>query len=440
VDRGELVTRLAYRATHDDLTGLPNRATLLERMNKALQPDSGRVHGPMVVFLDLDRLKIVNDSLGHERGDELLAKVAERIPKALPDDVLVARFGGDEFVVLAEDIGTRDEAITLVERLLEAVGQPLSLEGRQIIPAASAGVVMTVVGQTPMEVLRDADIAMYRAKAMPGSSYQFSDEAMRHRAFDRLELEEQMRAGLSSDEFVVHYQPVVDLADGQLVGFESLVRWRHPARGLLGPNQFIQLAEETGLIRPLGELVLRKTAVAASRWAREFDVTGMKLSVNLSAKQLADTLLAVVQESVDAMAPFRLVLELTESTWMGESQSARTIIEQLSLAGAELSIDDFGTGFSSLAYLTQLPLDHLKIDRSFVTDLETKSEASAVAQAVVSLGQGLGLTVIGEGIETVGQRDVLRAMGCHHGQGYLFGRPADEAEADALMARMLRPR
>ncbi len=437
VDRQQLVARLAHQATHDGLTGLPNRTMLLERLGAALErrPPRGSL-GPVVVFLDLDRLKIVNDSLGHERGDELLARVADRLPDGIPNDVLVARFGGDEFVVLAEHVASRQQARELVERILDTVAQPVRLEGRTITPSASAGVVVASPGQTPTEVLRDADIAMYRAKHRGGSGYQFSDADMRQRAFDRLDLETQIRHGLSSGEFEVHYQPVVDMWDEeQLVGFEALVRWRHPQRGPLTPRSFVELAEETGLVVPLGELVLRSAAAAVHTWVGLLpDPQPLTLSVNLSGKQLlAPGLVDLVRECVEAIAPWSLTLELTESILMDETDAARRVLDELTRVGAQLSIDDFGTGFSSLSYLTRLPVSALKIDRSFVLDFEHKPEARTVASAVMSLGTGLHLSVIAEGIETRAQRDALVAMGCRYGQGFLFGRPVPENAALAVL-------
>jgi diguanylate cyclase (GGDEF)-like protein/PAS domain S-box-containing protein len=436
VDRAELVERLAHQATHDGLTGLPNRTMLLEKLTAALdrRPVSGGT-GPVVVFLDLDRLKIVNDSLGHERGDELLARIAERLPLAVPDDVLVARFGGDEFVVLSERTPTREDAVQLVERVLDAISQPVRLEGRIITPTASAGVVVASAGQTATEVLRDADIAMYRAKHRGGSGYQFSDADMRQRAFDRLDLEGQIRHALSAGELRLHYQPVVDLErDGAIIGFEALVRWQHPTRGLLSPASFVELAEETGLVVPMGEWVLRTAAATARAWAQVLDVEGLTLAVNISAKQLASPgLVALVRECREQMRPWQLSLELTESTLMDEATVPSTVLDELRAVGVQLSIDDFGTGFSSLSYLTRLPVSTLKIDRSFVHDLDQKASAATVAAAVISLGRGLQLRVIAEGIETPAQRDALVALGCTLGQGYLYGRPVAEDDALALL-------
>jgi diguanylate cyclase (GGDEF)-like protein/PAS domain S-box-containing protein len=440
VDRQHLLARLAHQADHDALTGLPNRTLLLEHLTAALDPGNGRP-GPVVVFLDLDRLKIVNDSLGHELGDEMLVTTATRLRAAIPPEDVVARFGGDEFVVLARRTGDPDQAARLAEHILATIAAPVRLEDRLITPSGSAGVVVASPGEHATDVLRDADIAMYRAKHRGGSGYEIFDAGMRQRAFDRLDLEEQIRRGLSAGEFRVFYQPVTDLTrDDLLVGFEALVRWQHPERGLLAPAAFIELAEETGLIVPLGEWVLRTAAATVRTWAERFEHLPLTLSVNLAAKQLsAPGLLETVRESMATLAPWSLALELTESTLMDGTANARGVIADLAGTGVLLSIDDFGAGFSSLGYLTRLPVTTLKIDRSFVIDLEDKPEAVTVASMVISLGAALGLTVIAEGIETVGQRQILLDMGCRYGQGYLFGRPLPSDAASALLAAKAVP-
>jgi EAL domain-containing protein (putative c-di-GMP-specific phosphodiesterase class I) len=282
---------------------------------------------------------------------------------------------------------------------------------------------------------------MYRAKHRGGSGYEIFDAGMRQRAFDRLDLEEQIRHGLAAGEFRVFYQPVVDLTrQDLLVGFEALVRWQHPERGLLAPAAFIELAEETGLIVPLGEWVLRTAAGTVRTWVQQLDHLPLTLSVNVAAKQLtAPGLLSTVQASMAILAPWSLALELTESTLMDDTATARGVIADLAATGVRLSIDDFGAGFSSLGYLTRLPVTTLKIDRSFVIDLEDRPEAATVAAMVISLGAALGLTVIAEGIETPGQRQTLREMGCRYGQGYLFGRPIPADAAAALLATKAPP-
>jgi diguanylate cyclase (GGDEF)-like protein/PAS domain S-box-containing protein len=435
LDRHVLVSRLAHKAEHDELTGLPNRLALLSRLGEQLErdPEPGLV-GPVVVFLDLDRLKIVNDSLGHEVGDELLVRIAERLPGAVPDGSMVARFGGDEFVILVDRLDSPQEAADLAERVLTAISAPVTLVGRTVTPSASAGVVIAAPGQSAVEVIRDADIAMYRAKHGGGAGHAFFTSDMSRRAYDRLDLEEQIRHGLSHDEFRVFYQPVTDLLDEDaLVGFEALVRWQHPERGLLAPAAFIDLAEETGLIVELGEWVLRTVAATVAGWAARLPGRDGTVGVNLSFRQLlAPGLVEVVRETMREMAPWSLGLELTESTLMSDTAVTRTAVDELVDLGALLAIDDFGTGFSSLGYLTRLPVHILKIDRTFVQDLDNPG-AAAVAAAIVNLANSLELKVVAEGIETPAQHAAVVAMGCHYGQGYLLGRPLTEADALALL-------
>ncbi len=372
VDRQALVSRLAHLAQHDELTGLRSRLALLDRLSDQLEraPDPGSV-GPVVVFLDLDRLKIVNDSLGHEVGDELLVRIAERLPDAVPDGSLVARFGGDEFVVLVDRLDGQQQAADLAEHVLAAIAAPVALAGRTVTPSASAGLVIATRGQSAVDVIRDAEIAMYRAKTGGGVGHALVTPDMRMRAFDRLDLEEQIRHGLAHGEFRVFYQPVVDLrrADA-LIGFEALVRWQHSERGLLGPASFIHLAEETGLIVELGDWVLRSVATTAGGWTARFPGLSGGVAVNLAYRQLVTPGLAEsVRRAMAEMGSWSLGLELTESSLMSDTERTRAIVDELVELGAWLAIDDFGTGFSSLAYLTRLPVQMLKIDRTFVQDL-----------------------------------------------------------------------
>ncbi|MDP3710920.1 MAG: EAL domain-containing protein [Mycobacteriales bacterium] len=431
VDRHELVTRLGHQARHEALTGLPNRLMLIETLAGLLA--SGEA--PVVVFLDLDRLKVINDSLGHETGDELLVDMARRLRGAVAPRDLVARFGGDEFVVVLPQDGTRTDVAELMASIREVVSDPIVLEGRVITPGASAGVVVASPGQSATEVLRDADIAMYRAKHRGGGGYALFGEDMRQRAWDRLDLETQIRHGLAVQQFRVHYQPIVDMRRGdRVLGFEALVRWQHPERGLLAPAAFISLAEETGLIVPLGEWVLRAAVATARGWSDKVDTTGLTMSVNLAGQQLhAVGMTAIVQELKDAIIPWTLGLEFTESTLMDDTPLVAALIAELASTGARLSIDDFGTGFSSLSYLTRLPVRRLKIDRSFVADLPHKPEAATVVGAIIGLAAKLGLTVVAEGVETPEQRATLLEMGCRFAQGYLFGRPVPEDDALALL-------
>lgn len=437
VDRHRLLGRLAHQARHDALTALPNRLQLLDRLAEALHHRSAHhAANPVVLFFDLDRLKVINDSLGHEVGDELLIRVAERLQSAVGPDDLVARFGGDEFVVLSTDV-SGDAAVTaLAQRVLHVVSEPVELAGRRITLAASVGLVVASPGQTASGVLRDADIAMYRAKQRGGGGYEVFDLHMRQRAFDRLDLEDQIRHGIENQQFELFYQPVVDLwRDDLIIGFEALVRWRHPERGLLAPDAFLQLVEETGLILPLGEFVLASAVASAKRWSALLPTHDLTMSVNVAAQQLnSPALVTLVADSVHAIAPWSLGLELTESTLMDNTANVLRSINDLSAAGGRLSIDDFGTGYSSLSYLTRLPVRGLKIDRSFVSDLDRPSNAAAtVASAIISLAGQLGLTVIAEGIETPSQRQRLLEMGCRYGQGFLFSRPVPEDAAFALL-------
>jgi diguanylate cyclase (GGDEF)-like protein/PAS domain S-box-containing protein len=438
VDRRRLLDRLEHQAHHDALTTLPNRVQLLERLTEALGRCEDGGLCPVVLFLDLDRLKVINDSLGHEVGDELLIRIAARLRDAVGPGDLIARFGGDEFVVLATSLTTEGEVIALAETVLSTISETVQLEGRSIAPAASLGVVVASPGQTASAVLRDADIAMYRAKQRGGGGYELFGEHMRQRAFDRLDLEGQIRHGIERGEFRLFYQPLVELRKGdRLVGFEALLRWEHPERGLLMPGSFLQLAEETGLIVPIGDWVLRTAVAQAISWNSEVSTEGLTMSVNVAAQQLGSAgLVPLVAESVRALGPWSLGLELTESTLMDNTADVLRTIDELSAAGARLSIDDFGTGFSSLSYLTRLPVRRLKIDQSFIADLDAPSKAaSTVASAIISMAAQLGLTAIAEGIETAEQRDTLLEMGCRYGQGYLFSRPVPADQALALIRR-----
>jgi diguanylate cyclase (GGDEF)-like protein/PAS domain S-box-containing protein len=429
-----LLSRLEHQAQHDDLTGLPNRTTMVESLARRLASCREDETGPAIIFLDLDRLKIVNDSLGHKMGDEMLRSIAERLTAALPQEAMVARFGGDEFVVLVDRPGDADQTAAVAERLLAAVASPIRLAGRLLTPSASAGVAVAQPGQSATDMLRNADIAMYRAKRQGGARCAVFTDDMRQRVFDRLDLEGQIRHGIAHGEFRVFYQPIVDLcAENVLVGFEALVRWQHPERGLLAPSAFIDLAEETGLVVDLGEWVLRAVATTVHAWGEEVPTFRGTVSVNVASRQLgAPDFVSLVRRAMREASAWSLCLELTESALMGETSASRVIINELAASGASLAIDDFGTGFSSLSYLTRLPVTTLKIDRSFVQDLH-KPAGLAVAAAVVNLATGLGLQVVAEGIETEEQRTALLAMGCRLGQGFLIARPMPEDQALAFL-------
>ncbi len=432
VHRARLVARLEELAQRDALTGLPNRLMLLDRLENALRRHRGDgTPGPAVVFLDLDRLKVVNDSLGHERGDELIVHVAAHLRAGLPPSVLVARFGGDEFVMLADGPVTEADAVELACQALDVLSETVHLAGHPVTPSGSAGVVVARPGQSASDVLRDADTAMYRAKHRGGSVHAVFTEDMRQRAFDRLTVEAELRTALVEQQLRLLYQPVWDLTRGDaLVGFEALVRWQHPERGLLLPGEFITLAEETGLIVPLGAWVLAAAADDASRWA----ATPLSLSVNVSGLQLSDPgFVGQVTAAKERLGPWSLCLELTESTVMADSAGERGVLDDLAGRGLALAVDDFGTGFSSLSRLATLPVGVLKIDSSFVAEVDTGSRGRVVVSGVTALADGLGMATVAEGIERSSQLESLREIGCRYGQGFLLGRPMTAEQTQVLL-------
>lgn len=440
IDRARFESRLAHQATHDELTSLPNRTLLLDRLDTALrrhERDPNVI--PVVVFVDIDRLKIVNDSLGHDVGDALLVDIAHRLQARMRASDTIARFGGDEFVVVADESDDVRAPIELVERVLETISEPVELAGRRITPTASAGVVIATAYSSSTAVIRDADVAMYRAKHRGGSGYEMFDSSMRERAMQRLDMEGQIRRGIAEGQFRVLYQPMIDLVNHSVVGFEALVRWAHPERGLLAPGAFIDLAEETGLIIDLGEWVLAKAARTVAGWAIPSGEERLMLSVNVSSRQLASpTLVAAVDAARALVSPWLLCVELTESTLMDDTPTSRSVIDQLTSGGTCLSIDDFGTGYSSLSYLTRLPVTTLKIDQSFVSAIGEIAEAETVAAAIISLGAQLGLRIVAEGVETAEQERVLLTLGCRTAQGFLFHRPLPANEARRLLTPIRR--
>ncbi|MGH2683833.1 MAG: EAL domain-containing protein [Actinomycetota bacterium] len=425
---------LAHRATHDPLTGLANRVLFLERLRHALRREGPSV---AVAFLDLDRFKLINDSLGHEVGDQVLVALAGRLEELLRPNDMVARLGGDEFVVLCEGIDGEREALRFAERIREAVCQPFDLPSGNVFLTTSIGVAIGS-GISAETLMENADVAMYRAKDCGRARCELFDAELRRGAAARLEIESALRRGLDQSELRVFYQPHYSLVTGALVGMEALVRWQHPQLGLVSPVEFIPVAEESGLIVPLGTHVLQEACRQVREWQERFPSSGaIEVHVNLSARQfvqpdLVRDVASVLREA--EVAPQRLCLEITESVAMDDVESTIATLLQLRALGVKVGIDDFGTGYSSLSYLRRLPVDVLKIDKSFVARLGEDMVDSAIVSSVVNLARSLGIAVVAEGVETEQQRLELRALGCPVAQGYYFSRPLSAEAATELIA------
>ena len=429
--------RLSHQALHDPLTGLPNRALLLNRLEQALgrRRPSGRTDGPgvAVALIDLDRFKSVNDGLGHAAGDVVLQAVAQRLAAAVRPEDTLARFGGDEFALLCEHMSDEQTAPALARRMLEASMEPLAVEGAILTVTASAGVALTSGRRggaiTVEALLREADTALYRAKDHGGGQVELFNERMQVQAQARLQLEAELRGAIDRRELTLHYQPVRSTTDQQVLGVEALVRWRHPERGLLPPREFLPMAEQTGLIVPLGQWVLRAACEQAGNWQRELarpPGKSLRIAVNVSPRQLEDPELPRhVAEAIHAsnLTAGTLALELTETALLDGGDTGQAALTQLGAAGAKLILDDFGTGYSSLTHLARFPIEALKIDRSFVAGLDHDPRDTAIVSAVVALGAELDVNVIAEGVETTHQLEVLRKMGCQAVQGFLLDHP-----------------
>jgi diguanylate cyclase (GGDEF)-like protein len=437
-ERKALERQLAHQAFHDPLTGLPNRTLFTDRLEHALTRAPRRGVLVAVLFLDLDRFKAVNDSLGHEVGDQLLVGIAGLLRSCVRGGDTVARLGGDEFTVLLEDLATPADASHVAERIMSAMQKPFELAGRELSVSASLGVALATGHATPEDLLRDADAALYRSKNRGKARYEVFDATMQARAVERVRLENDLRHGIERGDLRVYYQPMVDLATGRIAGVEALTRWQHPTRGFLPPDDFIPMAEESSLILPLSRWVLTEACRQAAAW-RVAHPNGppVTVSVNLSVRQfqhpaLADEVARALGES--GLDPSCLSLEVTERMMMETAEATGTILRDLKAVGVRLSIDDFGTGYSNLGYLKRFPVDSVKIDRSFVANLGRDGGGDGkVVQALVSLAHSLGMSVVAEGVETAAQRDELRAAGCEFGQGYYFSRPLPAGGVEALV-------
>jgi diguanylate cyclase (GGDEF)-like protein/PAS domain S-box-containing protein len=436
-ERKRAAEQLAYGALHDALTGLPNRTLLVDRLEHAAERVRRGDHFlSAVLFLDLDRFKVVNDSLGHGLGDRMLLECARRLEDALRPGDTLARFGGDEFTVLLEGISGPLEATHLAERLLAAVAQPFTLDGHEIFATASIGIALSATGQEDAdELLRNADAALSRAKVLGKNRLEVFDRGMHAEAMARLRLETDLRRALERGEFRLVYQPIVSLDTGTIDGFEGLLRWRHPERGMVPPGAFIPVAEETGLILPLGRWVVDECCRQMQRWTRAGH-TRLALSVNLSARQFAEPDLAdylARSLATCGISPERFRLEITESVLLEHAEPAVGTLLRLRDMGIVLCMDDFGTGYSSLGYLHRFPLDVLKIDRSFVSRMDRDARSAQMVHAIVNLARNLRVRVVAEGVETPEQLAALRGMGCDQAQGFLFAEPLAEEPAGRLL-------
>jgi diguanylate cyclase (GGDEF)-like protein/PAS domain S-box-containing protein len=437
-DRKKMEAELERLALYDSLTGLPNRALFSDRLSHAIER-RGRTHATAVYFVDVDRFKRINDSLGHAAGDEVLREVAARIQRMLRPDDTVARFGGDEFTVLCESVGGVLEAVGVADRLQREIAQPLRAGGADLRLSASIGIALAEPGEDAdcSRLVEDADAAMYRAKERGGARTELFDVAMRERAVDALSIEQELQAALERGELRLFYQPLVSLDTGDMVGAEALIRWEHPDRGLLSPDKFLPVAEESGLIVQVGAWAVAEACRRLRDWdRRNGGASAFGLAVNLSARELTHpdvvpTVLTAVRRA--ALDPSRLTIEITESTAMADRDTGFRALRELSDAGIRIAIDDFGTGYASLDHLREMPADILKIDRSFVAGMAANSPDSALVAAAIAMGRALEMEVIAEGIETSEQVADLRELGCPLGQGYLFARPLPPEELDGLL-------
>jgi diguanylate cyclase (GGDEF)-like protein/PAS domain S-box-containing protein len=432
---------LERRAFYDPLTDLPNRALFLDRLQHMFHRARRALGNPLfaVLYLDLDRFKSINDSLGHQAGDELLIETARRLERCIRPGDTLARLGGDEFTVLLDNINCEADATGVAERIHEELAAPLEVHGYEMFTSVSVGIALSSAGyERPEDMLRDADTAMYRAKAGGRSRHQVFAGDMHQRAVSSLRLETDLRRALERGEIVPYYQPIVDLEDGAVVAFEALARWQHPEKGMITPDLFIPIAEETGLLGAIDGWMLAQACRQARAWQRKHPRwSALGISVNVSGRQLAQGGVASAVERVlgeTGLDPKCLTLEITESALMHNLNAGAGVVQRLSAMSVGLHLDDFGTGYSSLAYLHSFPVHALKVDQSFVNRMDRAPQQGAIVKAIVSLAHNLGMEVVAEGVETRAQADALRSLGCRRGQGFLFSKPLPAEKAARLLA------
>ena len=427
---------LRFIAAHDPLTELPNRSMFNERLRQALSQALRHQRGLAVFFIDIDRFKLLNDTLGHGAGDRMLLACAKRLCECVRESDIVARLGGDEFVIMVENFSTPREAIAVAQKILSSLARPFVVDGRELLITASVGIATYPDDGADAEaLLKNADIAMYRAKEQGRNNYQFYSAQMNKHSFERLAMETSLRRAVERGEFLVQYQPKQSLRTGAITGMEALVRWKHPDWGVVSPAQFVPLAEETGLIAQIGDWVLR-TACAQSREWRAMGVPPLRIAVNLSARQFSrESLVKDIADIMQAseLSPDWLELEITESLVMHSPEHAAQTLQRFKAMGISLAIDDFGTGYSSLAYLKRFPIDSIKVDRSFVKDIPDDADDMAITRGVIALGHSLRLRVVAEGVETLEQQQFLKANGCDEIQGYIFSQPLSAQDATRLL-------
>ncbi len=431
-ERKRAEARLAFLAQHDGLTGLPNRNLLHQQMDEILLHTRRSAEKAAVLVLGLDNFKSVNDTLGHGVGDKLLRAVAKRLRSTLRDEDVLARLNSDEFAIIQTGLTRPEDVVLLSRRLLEAIGDPYLLDGQSVVIGATIGIAMAPSdGDDSEKLLKNADMALTRAKTESRGTFSFFEAGMDARAQSRRKIEVELRDAIQHDVLKPHYQPLVDLSSGRITGFEALVRWPHPDRGMVSPGEFIPVAEETGLINALGVMMLRRSCTDAAQWPDD-----VRVAVNLSPAQFrTSNLLSIVMDTLkqSGLSPRRLELEITETLLLEKSSQVLASLHALRALGVRISMDDFGTGYSSLSYLRSFPFDKIKVDQSFVRGLDSNRDAQAIIRSIASLGKGLGVTITAEGVETEAELSCLRAEGCHEGQGFLFSRARPNVEIVELL-------